>query len=415
MTNQPSNIPSVDGSASGRPVVELVGQTRHTEARIAIATAAGLIENGVSPSDIVITTVDLDPYEDLLERAATRYGVTLAVWTPLNLKRTCPYQFAASLLDALCELSNDSIDIKTLVEPLRFGWTPPYKQSVSEPLPTDIVEKLTDQYRGSTFSLTGWTQQIADSDLEREHKYLITGYLNWLRRQPQEPSPGAVSETLISTMESYETAILPSQVGSEPVSELADTLRGFDRTVELLQTVEKRYDKWLDYGRTDRSWSTLDKLLDAFATTLPGRRELPTAAAIDVKQANDLWALEVPYVIVVGLVDAEWPRSLDSAVPPASRAAVSHSEMTHRSGVRPHSSWTTARDHDHFVSAASAASKLLVATRFATDPDGVDQNPSRFLETVETTQIADGVDELVADSTELPDAIADCILSEGEQ
>lgn len=415
MSDQSSNTPSLNGLTNGRPVVELVGQTRHTEARIAIATAASLIEYGVSPSDIAITTVDLDPYEDLLERAARRYGLTLAVWTPLNLKRTCPYQFAASLIAVLRELSNDTIAIETLVEPLRFGWVLPRKQSLSEPLPTRISEKLIHCHQEIALSLTDWTQLIAESDLTKEHKQHVIGYLNWLNTQTRQPSPTEVSEIVISAMESYETAMLPSHPGSESVSELADTLRGFDRTVELLQIIQQRYTKWLDYGRTDYSWATIEELLDAFATTLPGRRELPTAAAIDVKEANDMWALEIPYVIAIGLVDAEWPRSIDSVIPAASRAAVSHSETTHGSGVRPHSSWTTARDHDHFISAASAATELLVTTRFATDADGVDQHPSRYLETVETTHITDGVDELIADPTALPDAISDCLISEAEQ
>jgi len=408
MIDQPSKTPPTDGSTSDPPAVELVGQTRHTEARIAIATAAGLVEHGISPSDIVITAVDLDPYEDLLERAARRYGLTLAVWTPLNLKRTAPYQFAASLVAALDARSEESIPI----EPLRLGWVPPQNPSVSEPLPAGISEQLIDHNQGSTRTLSDWTRQIADSELNEAHKRHVIAYLNWLGKQPQQPSPDAVSETIVSAMEGYETAVLPSQAGLKPVSELANTLRGFDRTVELLETAKQRYAKWLDYGRVDRSWVILDELLDSFATTLPGRRELPTAAAIDVKEANDMWALTVPYVIIVGLVDAEWPRSIESAIPAASRAAIGHTETPHSSGLRPHSSWTPARDRDHFVSAASAASELLVTTRFGTDADGVDQHPSRFLEAIETTQVTEGVDDLIADPILLPDAITDCVPSE---
>lgn len=407
--------PPTDGSTSDPPAVELVGQTRHTEARIAIATAAGLVEHGISPSDIVITAVDLDPYEDLLERAARRYGLTLAVWTPLNLKRTSPYQFAASLVAALHARSEESIPIEPLVEPLRLGWVPPQQPSVSEPLPAGISEQLIGHNQGPTRTLLDWTRQIADSELNEAHKRHVIAYLNWLGKQPQKPSPDAVSETLISAMDGYETAVLPSQAGSKPVSELANTLRGFDRTIELLETAQQRYGKWLDYGRVDRSWAILDDLLDSFATTLPGRRELPTAAAIDVKEANDMWALAVPYVIIVGLVDAECPRSIESAISAASRAAIGHTETTHSSGLRPHSSWTPTRDLDHFVSAASAASELLVTTRFGTDADGVDQHPSRFLEAIETTPVTEGVDDLIADPTLLPDVITDCVPLEDHQ
>jgi len=415
MTNESSETPVTEGSTSDRPVVELVGQTRHEEARIAVATAAGLLENGVSPSDIAITAVDLDPYEDLLERAAKRYGLTLAVWTPLNLKRTCPYQFAASLLAILRGRSEGSLDIETLGEPLRLGWASPQNQSLDGPLPADLVDRIVDRYHGTTLSITDWKREIAESDLQSETKRYVIGYLNWLGTQPQQPSPDAVSDTLVEAMEAYEHAVLPSEAGDEPVSELAETLRGFDRTVTLLETVQQRYSKWLDYGRTERSWGVVEELLDAFATTLPGRRELPTAAAIDVKEANDMWALEVSYVIAIGLVDTEWPRPIDSVVPSVSRAAISHQDSSHNSGVRPHSSWTTARDHDHFVSAAAAASDLFVVTRFATDADGVEQQPSRFLDDLEPTHISDEVADLIGDPSMLPEAIAESVRLETQQ
>jgi len=415
MTWESSETPVTEGSTSDRPVVEFVGQTRHEEARIAVATAAGLLENGVSPSDIAITAVDLDPYEDLLERAAKRYGLTLAVWTPLNLKRTCPYQFAASLLGVLRGRSEGPLDIETLGEPLRLGWSSPQNQSLDEPLPTDLVDRLVDDYQGTTLSITDWKRQIAESDLESQYKRHVVGYLNWLGTQPRQPSPDVFMDALYGAMERYEDAVLPSEVGDKPVSDLAETLRGFDRTVTLLETVQQRYSKWLDYGRTERSWRVVEDLLDAFATTLPGRRELPTAAAIDVKEANDMWALEVPYVIAVGLVDTEWPRSIDSVVPSVSRAAISHQDSSHNSGVRPHSSWTTARDHDHFVSAAAAASDLFVVTRFATDADGIEQQPSRFLDDLEPTHISDGVADLIGDPSLLPEAIAESVQLEAQQ
>jgi len=415
MTHEASEALLTTKSTSARPVVELVGQTRHEEARIAVATAAGLLENGVSPSDIAITAVDLDPYEDLLERAAKRYRLTLAVWTPLNLKRTCPYQFVASLLAVLRGRSEGPLDIETLGEPLRLGWVSSQNQSLDGPLPADLVDRIVDRYHGTTLSITDWKREIAEGDLQSETKCYVIGYLNWLGTQPQQPSPDAVSDTIVEAMEAYEHAVLPSEAGTEPVSDLAETLRGFDRTMTLLETVQQRYWKWLDNGRTERSWRVVEDLLDAFATTLPGRRELPTAAAIDVKEANDLWALGVPYVIAVGLVDTEWPRPIDSVIPSVSRAAISHQDSSHNSGVRPHSSWTTARDHDHFVSAAAAASDLFVVTRFATDADGVEQQPSRFLDDLEPTHISDGVAELIGDPSMLPETIAESVQLEVQQ
>jgi ATP-dependent helicase/nuclease subunit B len=282
-------------------------------------------------------------------------------------------------------------------------------------LPTDLVDRFVDDYQETTLTITDWKRQIAESDLESQHKRHVIGYLNWLGTQPQQPSPDVFLDTVVGTMDAYEDSVLPSDAGDEPVSELAETLRGFDRTVTLLETVQQRYSKWLDYGRADRSWAAVADLLDAFATTLPGRRELPTAAAIDVKEANDLWALEVPYVIAVGLVDTEWPRPINSPVPSVSRAAISHQEDPHNSGVRPHSSWTTARYHDHFVSAATAARELFVVTRFATDADGVDQQPSRFLDGLEPTRITEELAEFVADPSMLPKPIAESVQLEVQQ
>jgi len=75
MTDQHPHTQLETKSLNSQPTIELVGQTRQQEARIAVGTAVGLIEKGVSPSDITITAVDVDPYEEFLERAAKRYGV----------------------------------------------------------------------------------------------------------------------------------------------------------------------------------------------------------------------------------------------------------------------------------------------------------------------------------------------------
>ena len=405
MTDQHPHAQLEIESLNPPPAIELVGQTRHQEARIAVGTAAGLIEKGVSPSDITITAVDVDPYEEFLERAAKRYGVTLAVWTPLNLKRTRPYQFAASLLEVFRDQAVGEIDIETLGEPLRLGWVSPENGSIDEPLSPDRVDTLIDQYRGTALTIPERNEHIAATEIAGRTKRHLIGYLNWLNAQPQQPDPDSFLDTVLPAMEAYDESVLPSQVGGKPVSEVAETVRGFDRTMTLLRTVHQRYSKWLEHGRTEREWASLSELLDAFATTIPGRRELPTAAAVDVKTAADMWALNVPYVIAVGLVDTEWPRGVESPIPPASRAALAQSNQPQASGVRPHSSWTTARDHDHFVSAVDAAQELLVVTRFAADSEGVDRRPSRFLDDLELTHSTDDVDALVGDLPTLPEAI----------
>ena len=126
-----------------------------------------------------------------------------------------------------------------------------------------------------------------------------------------------------------------------------------------------------------------------------------------------MWALDVPYVIAVGLVDTEWPRTVDSAIPSLSRAALAQSGHQRASAVRPHSSWTTARDHDHFVSTVDAARDLLVVTRFAADSEGVEQRPSRFLDDLELTHSIENMGDIVADLPTLPEAIATHVSTEG--
>lgn len=67
------------------------------------------------------------------------------------------------------------------------------------------------------------------------------------------------------------------------------------------------------------------------------------------------------------------------------------------------------------MSAAAAASDLFVVTRFATDSDGVGQHPSRFIEEIELTHITDGVDDLIADPSMLPEAIVDPVRQEVQE
>ncbi|GAB6880662.1 hypothetical protein JCM17823_29360 [Halorubrum gandharaense] len=397
------------------PAVEVVARTRQEEARAAVATVAGLVDRGVSPSDIAITAVDVDPYEDALTRAARRYGMTLAVWTPLRLKRTEPYRLLASTVDALrARDAANGVTAETLAEPLRFGWVP--ADGGRGPVDPAAVDALVRDHPDAAYTLTDWRTAVAESALDTGDTQAWMAYCNWLDAQPSRPSPEAVRETLVPLLDGYEAAVLPDPSDGAVVSRVAETVRGFDRTEELLRMTGRRYDKWLDYGRADRRWDDVAGLLDAFASTVPGRRELPTAAAVDVVSANDLWALEVPYVVAVGLVDSEWPRTPASAVPSAARAATVRRGGDDDEGtpeptgpaIRPHSTWTTARDHDHFVAAVDAATQLLVATRYAEDGDGVERRPSRFLADLETTPVEGTArDDLVGDPTALPAAIAE--------
>jgi ATP-dependent helicase/nuclease subunit B len=400
--------PATASEGGHTPTVELVGRTRQEEARLAVATAAGLIERGVSPSDIVIATADVDRYEDSLDRAAARYGRTLAIWTPLTLKRTIPYRLVAATLTLLAEREQGAVAIETLTEPLTLGWVP--TNVGSEPLAPAAIHEVARVYAGVTQSIDEWTATIAAADIEHATKQDWVAYLNWIAAQPDAPTSKDVTDTLEPVCERYDEACLPESPGGKAVSELADTLRGFERTTELVTMSRRRYARWLAAGRADNQWSVVRDLLESFATSVPGRRELPTAAAIDVKEANDLWGLSAPYVIAAGLVEGEWPTTPASPVPSAARTVIETADIA---GFRPHTAWTTARDRDQFEAVHSAATTALVATRHTTDADGVEKRPSRFLEGVETARVpTEAKNRLMAEPSTLPEPLRDCLSME---
>jgi len=102
------------------------------------------------------------------------------------------------------------------------------------------------------------------------------------------------------------------------------------------------------------------------------------------------------------------------ARPVAAQTRLAHTGTEALDGLRAHSTWTTARDRDHLSSAVSTATELLVTTRYATDADGVETRPSRFLEAIAPTAVAtDAHQALIADPTALPDPITDQLPPEG--
>lgn len=398
-----SSESAVASDTTPTPTVELVGRTRQEEARLAVATAASLVEQGVSPSDIVIATADVDRYEDALTRATARYGHTPAVWTPLKVKRTVPYELIDATLRLLVERAQGAVNIQTLTEPLFLGWVPVTGRS--EPLAPAAINEIGRGHAGTDQPIDEWQATIAAGDIEHETKQDWMAYLNWIAAQPDTPTSKDIAETLNPVLERYDDACLPDKPGQRAVSELAATLRGFERTTELLRMTRRRYTRWLATSRTDKQWGVVRNLLESFATTVPGKRELPTAAAIDVKEANDLWALSVPYVIAIGLVAEEWPTTPASPVPSAARTVI---ETTDIDGVRPHSAWTTARACDQFEVASNTATKVFVVTRHTTDANGVEKRPSPFLEHVETTRVPKAAQQrLMTEPSVIPEPLSD--------
>jgi ATP-dependent helicase/nuclease subunit B len=168
----------------------------------------------------------------------------------------------------------------------------------------------------------------------------------------------------------------------------------------LITEIVEKYRTWLEADYCECSWATVKQLCDDIATTLPGRREVPTARSVDVMEANDVWGLSLPYVIVAGLVDGEWPQPPDSVFPAAARERLSETGGPARN-VRPRSGWTERRDFDQFADVVAATETALIMTYHKSDLDGIPQQPSPYIQQLETTSISD---------TEIENMLSDCIL-----
>ncbi len=382
-----------------------------------MATVAGLTARGVSPSDVTVVVRDADQYEDPLRRAANRYGVTLNFWIQLRLKRTLPYRLAVAVVNLLvAREESDLLPADALLAPLRFQWTPPEATSPEAeapdtagdwPLSAETVEALSRRVAGERHRVAAWRNRIGD----------VTGgdsrfdaYVEWLDGCPSSPDPDDVRETLVPLFDAYRKRVLPMrQADDATLTETARTARALARLVEdgdgLVGELAVKYRSWLDDDYGEQSWATVRELCDALATTVPGRREYPTARAVDVMEANDVWGLSIPYVIVAGLVDGEWPRPPDSEFPAGFRERVSDTEGVGEN-VRPRSGWTEGREFDQFADAVVAASEALVVTRHEYDFDGVERPPSPYVRLLDPTPVDDPeVDTLLAER-QLPPRLA---------
>jgi len=89
------------------------------------------------------------------------------------------------------------------------------------------------------------------------------------------------------------------------------------------------------------------------ATQRPGRREHSNARALDVFEANDIWALDVPYVIGVGMTAEEWPQPSRSPLPPEFQEAILRGGAT--GTLAPQPAWVGGRDRDQLGDVLRAA------------------------------------------------------------
>lgn len=363
------------------PVAELTASTRREETRIAMALVAGLLDEGTSPSDIIVVARDADTYERPLSHAADIYGHELSVWTQLPLTQTLPYKLLIStvrLLDA------ESVDAQTLCEPLLFGWTSP-KDAETSPISYDAVTGARREFADEPpQSLTAWTETLGDSSFPQ-----LTQLVEWARQCPESPSADEVRDVLLPLLDSHrETVLTDAPVhDSKAFSEIARTARALTRTETLVDELATKYREWVAREHTSASWGSLVELADAIATVRPGRREHANASAIDVLDATDTWLRKAPYVIAMGLVDGEWPQPTDGVFPAPLRDVVVAGDTPDAQTLGIQESWMSERERDHFDDAVTTATELLVCTRFETDLEGARYERSPYLSALDPIQI----------------------------
>ncbi|NHN48492.1 hypothetical protein G9464_12940 [Halostella sp. JP-L12] len=398
----------------GVPTFALSTRTRAAEARAAMAVVAGLVDRGVSPSDVTVVVRDLDPYEEPLSRAADRYGVRPNFWIQLRLKRTLPYRLLVAVLDLLVARESGTVPADALLDPLRFEWVPPVERGgtgwttgpgdsdpdAGWPLPAATVAALARSVDGERRGIDAWRDRVAAvSDAGAR----LGTYLDWLDGLPARPDPDDVPVAVVPLLDAYRERVLPARRAADDAtySETARTARALARLHDgdegLVPELASKYGSWLDADYGERSWATVRDLCDALATTVPGRREYPAARSVDVMEANDVWGLDLPYVVAGGLVDGEWPRPPESAFPAPFRERLRGADGAARN-VRPRSGWTEGREFDQFADAVAAASEALVVTRHEYDADGVERRPSPYLRALDPTPVdRPAVGELIAD------------------
>ena len=293
------------------PVTELVTTTRRKEARTVMATVAGLRDFGVPVRDVAVVARDLDLYEEPLYRAAVQYGITPVFWVQLRVTQTRPFALVKSVCDVL---GTEAPSREVLCRPLEHRWCPETATSPSWPIDPHTVQVSMQVLPDESRTLGEWHDEL-EANPETNDRLLT--YVEWLDDCP-EPTPTAIADVLMDVVERYEELGLPvtEQHDSQALVETERDARAVVRVKTLVEQLRHKYADRLDQGTLDRSWSSVVELSQLIATQRPGRREHSNARAVDVLEANDVWLLDVPYVISLGLVDGEWPKQTESVVPP---------------------------------------------------------------------------------------------------
>lgn len=355
------------------PVVEMVSRTRRAEARSVMALVAALRERGVPVRDVALVVRDLDAYEEPLFRAAMQYGVTPVFWTQLRVTRTRPY----ALVEAVCEaLAAERVDGRTLLRPLEHRWTPASGAGDEWPVEPASVQRARAALPDGARSVTEWEAAVTASDVDER----VEAFVQWLDEAP-EPDPEAVRAVLGGVVEAYADHGLPETKADDAPAllETETEARAVVRVRTLVRQLRQKFAERLKDGTVDRSWADVAELASVIATQRPGRREHSNARAVDVLEANDVWALEVPYVVALGLTAEDWPQATELTLPPEFQEAVLRG-TAETSILAPSAAWTDGRDRDHFADTLRAAATGVVLTRHTEATSGETVHPSPFLD-----------------------------------
>lgn len=383
VTDAPSPIrfdaPNLDTDV---PVAEIETTTRYQEARAAMAVVAALRDRGVPVRDIAVVARDLDSYEEPLTRAAIRHGVTPVFWTQIDLVETGLYR----LVTSLCELFAAEPDRELLLRPLEVRWTP--QEATDEwPLPAEVLAETVHRLPQESRPTHAWNSLIDEAAWADRR---VVEYVEWVARDP-EPTPTAVADVLGGVVESYRETVVPERqaTDSPALLETETVARATVRMETLVEQVESKYSQRLADGWTDESWTAVHGMCESLARQRPGRREHANARALDILEANDIWAREIPYVVAVGLVDGEWPTRANSTVPPELRHAILAGDGP-AERLAPRTVWLGGRDLDQFRDTLTAATTALIVTRHVRDVDGSQQTRSPLLDHIDVEPISRG-------------------------
>jgi len=388
------------------PVVEMVSATRRNEARSVMALVATLLNQDVPVRDIAVVVRDLDPYEEPLFRAALQHGVVPDFWTQLRVTQTRPFNLLVSICDVLAA---DSVDKNTLLQPLEHRWTPSEASESKWPVQQKVVQQAVASFPDDDRTLAKWADWMAQNG---EIDDRIELFVRWLNEVP-EPRPDVISSVLTDVIDAYAAHGLPETkaMDSPALLETETDARAVLRVETLVEQLHHKFADRLEEGAAEQSWTDIAELATLIATQRPGRREHSHARAVDVLEANDVWGLDIPYVIVVGLTASEWPQDTDSTTQPEFEEAIL-TGSDEASKLAPDTSWTDARDRDHFVDTLTAASSGVIITRHEETTSGDVVHPSPFLEFVDSEVVPNSEIQQLRSSERSVPPIMQAMLSE---